>query len=121
MIIVVVNMTLGSVHILNPYFRWGIDYQAYIQQAALVYNGERNYNLLSSSLGPCYYPAGHIWHYYLLCLIHYRTEHAESIVKFLHVILHTCTMVFTTKIAYLYFTDSEERLKKQSQWKSMRA
>ena len=43
--------------------RYGIDYIAYLQQAGAVYNGERDYTKLSSNLGPCFYPAGHIWHY----------------------------------------------------------
>ena len=86
-------------------WRSGIDYIAYLQQAGAVYHGERDYLLLSSNLGPCYYPAGHIWHYMLAYMVHMQTEYAEFIIKFVHVLLHTLIIVFATKISYLYFTD----------------
>ena len=86
-----------------------------------MYYGERDYTWLSSNLGPCYYPAGHIWHYVLVFMLHLYTERAEIIVKFIHVIIHTLNIVFSTKIAYLYFSDEPERSKPESDWKSMRA
>lgn len=61
--IILVNVPLGCAYMYNVTFRYGIDYTPYIQQAGAVYHGERDYTKLSSTLGPCYYPAGHIWHY----------------------------------------------------------
>ena len=54
---------MGICELFNLKWRYGVDYVAYIQQAGAVYMGERDYTMLSSHLGPCYYPAGHIWHY----------------------------------------------------------
>lgn len=119
--VVLLNVPLGSVHLLSPNMRYGIDYIAYIQQAGAVYQGERDYVQLSSNLGPCYYPASHIYHYILAYMLHLQTEHAETIIKFVHVIIHTLIIIFATKIAYLYFADEKERSKPQSQWKCMQA
>jgi hypothetical protein len=33
--------------------------------------GERDYSKLSSNLGACYYPAGHIWHYIPVVKLHH--------------------------------------------------
>lgn len=41
--------------------------------------------------------------------------------KFVHVIIHTFTIVFATKIGYLYFAEDKERSKEESEWKSMKA
>ena len=83
--------------------RYGIDYVAYIQQAAAVYNGERDYTKLSSNLGPCFYPAGHLLHYLPVYWLHLQTVHAEMIIKFAHIIIHSLIIVYVTKICYLYF------------------
>ena len=62
--IFVINTVLGSPYLVEVTGeRYGIDYVAYIQQAGAVYNGERDYTKLSSNLGPCFYPAGHLLHY----------------------------------------------------------
>ena len=38
-------------------------------------------------------------------MLHLKTSHAEILMKFIHVIIHTVTQVYATKIAYLYFSD----------------
>lgn len=43
------------------------------------------------------------------------------IMKVVHVVVHTITIVFMTKIAYLYFSKDHGSGKPQSQWKSMQA
>ena len=48
----------------------GVDYSSYVQQAGAVYNGERNYSRVDGILGPAYYPAGNIWHYYPVYWLH---------------------------------------------------
>lgn len=80
-----------------------MDYVAYIQQAGAVYMGERNYALLSSHLGPCYYPAGHIWHYIPAYWLHLQTHHAETIIKFGHHVIHTICIMVVYNISRLYF------------------
>ena len=80
--IFVVHVGLGLPYLLDFTNRYGIDYVAYIQQAGAVYNGETDYSKLSSHLGPCYYPAGHLFHYMPAYWLHMQTEYAELIIKF---------------------------------------
>ena len=89
--------------------RYGVDYIAYIQQAGAYYNGETDYTKISSHLGPCYYPAGHIWHYLPAYWLHLQTEYAEIIIKAGHHVIHSMTIMFTVKIAYLYFDKDETK------------
>jgi len=104
-----INVPLGCLYLNNIDWRYGVDYIAYIQQAGAVWHGERDYTKLSSNLGPCYYPAGHIWQYIPAYWLHLQTEEAELIMKFIHIIVHTLTITFVTKIAYLYWsTESVE-------------
>jgi hypothetical protein len=58
-------------------------------------------------LGPCFYPAGHIWHYIPAYWLHLQTENAEYIVKFGHLVIHSLINVFVAKIAYVYFGDQK--------------
>ena len=72
-----------------------------------MYNGETDYTKLSSNLGPCFYPAGHIWHYIPAYWLHLQTEQAEVIIKFGHLVIHSLINVMVAKIAYLYFNDKK--------------
>jgi len=65
-----VNIILSIPELFELTNRFGIDYVAYLQQAGAVYNGETDYTMLSSTLGPCFYPAGHIWHYIPVYWLH---------------------------------------------------
>jgi len=105
----VLNMALSFCELFEITMRYGIDYNAYIQQAGAVYNGERDYTMLSSHLGPCYYPAGHIWHYIPAYWVHLQTDHAETIIKFGTHIIHSLLIVFVTKISYVYTRDPKGR------------
>ena len=58
--------------------------------------------------GPCYYPAGHLYHYMALNLIHMNTEHAERIVKLLHMLMHSFLICLTVKIAFIYFAEEKK-------------
>jgi len=109
-LIFVGNMLLSICEIFEISMRYGIDYNAYIQQAGAVYNGETDYTKLSSHLGPCYYPAGHIWHYIPAYWLHLQTDYAEYIIKFGHQIIHSLIIVFVTKISYVYFNDDGKSL-----------
>jgi hypothetical protein len=104
-----VNLALASIYLFEQTGdRYGIDYIAYIQQAAAVYNGETDYTRLSSNLGPCFYPAGHIWHYIPAYWLHLQTEYAEYIIKFGHLVIHSLINVVVAKIAYMYFDSEHE-------------
>ena len=109
------NLILSLPQLSDWQTRYGVDYVAYIQQAGAVYNGERDYAKLSSHLGPCYYPAGHIWHYIPAYWLHLSTESAEVIIKAGHHIIHSITILFVTKIAYQYFDcpDQDYNIKAQ--------
>ena len=54
----------------DPARQYAVDYNAYLQQANAVWMGERDYTKLSSNLGACFYPAGHIWHYIVVVWLH---------------------------------------------------
>lgn len=109
------NTLMGIIFLFNVSGgRYGIDYIAYLQQAAAVWNGETNYVKLSSNLGPCFYPAGHIWHYIPAVWLHLATEHAETIIKFGHLLIHSLINLFVGKIAYMYFRDILPKLQEAS-------
>jgi alpha-1,3-mannosyltransferase len=46
-----------------------IDWKTYIQQANLVFSGERDYSLIKGDSGPLVYPAGHVFIYALISLL----------------------------------------------------
>ena len=96
------SIILSLPYVFDITFRYGVDYVAYIQQAGAVYNGERDYTRLSSHLGPCYYPAGHIWHYLPAFWLHLQTQHAEQIIKVGHFVIYAVTLMLATHLAYLY-------------------
>jgi len=107
----VMNTLMGIIFLFNVSGgRYGIDYIAYLQQAAAVWNGETNYVKLSSNLGPCFYPAGHIWHYIPAVWLHLATEHAETIIKFGHLLIHSLINLFVGKIAYMYFKEDSTKV-----------
>jgi hypothetical protein len=70
------NFGLGSIQAFKVNQRYGIDYIAYLQQSYAVWMGETDYTKLSSNLGACYYPAGHIWNYFPAVWLHLKTEKA---------------------------------------------
>ena len=112
----VMNIILGLYKLVSvDGMRYGIDYIAYLQQAAAVWNGETDYTKLSSNLGPCFYPAGHIWHYIPAVWLHLYTEHAEIIIKFAHNIILCLVNYYITSIAYLYFPSAAKEFHYNSQ------
>ena len=102
MIVFFSSLILCIPYLFDVTFRYGVDYIAYIQQAGAVFNGERDYTKLSSHLGPCYYPAGHIWHYLPAFWLHMQTELAEYIIKMGHFFIYAVTLTLATHLAYLY-------------------
>ena len=71
--------------------------------------GERNYLKLSSSQGACYYPAGHIWHYIPVVLLHLHSDYAVEIMKLMHALMHQLTLVIVVKICYIFFGQEDEK------------
>lgn len=73
-------------------------------------------------MGPCFYPAGHLYHYLAAYWLHLQTEDAEYIIKFGHQVIHSLTIFFMVKMAYIYFAEekassSNEQKKKQDKKK----
>ena len=71
--------------------------------------GERDYTLLSSHLGPCYYPAGHIWHYIPAYWLHLKTHNAENFIKLVHQVIHTLCIMVVFLISHLYFRTNKNQ------------
>ena len=86
----------------NTNVPYGIDYTAYINQAAQFANGQTDYSQISSLQGPCFYPAGNIWHYLPVYYLHTYTHQAEYYMKFFHFVVHSVITVYMSKIAYKY-------------------
>ena len=57
--------------------RFGPDTTAYINQAGQFAMGQTNYWSISSGQGPCYYPAGHLWHYLPIYHAFTQTDYGE--------------------------------------------
>lgn len=93
---------------------YGVDYAAYLQQSHAVYMGERDYAMLSSSQGACYYPAGHIWQYFPVVWLHklefLRPGDAIRIMIVVHLVIQQVVLVVAAKIAYLYFAEPDDSL-----------
>lgn len=88
---------------------YGIDYTAYINQAAQFANGQTDYTQISSLQGPCFYPAGNILHYLPVYYLHTYTHQAEYIMKIVHFIVHSIISVTMSKIAFKYFEGEPHR------------
>lgn len=65
--------------------------------------GQTDYMGISSGQGPCFYPAGHLWHYSPIYFLYMYTEKAELIHKFLHILLHSGNISIVVSLAYKYF------------------
>jgi len=107
--VAIFNLILSAPYLYDPTIRVGGDYIAYIQQISAVYFGERDYSLLSSVLGPAYYPAGNFWQYMPIFQLHMLTDQAEFWSRLCHQGFHTAILFFVIKISYLYFYYSPEK------------
>lgn len=66
-------------------------------------SGQTDYGKISSPQGPCYYPAGHLWHYSPIYYMYLWTDQAEIYHKFIHLFLHSINMTVVVTVAYKYF------------------
>lgn len=101
----IINSVLSIPFLFEISERFGLDYSSYLQQMSAVYQGQMDYTKLSSTQGPCYYPAGHIYHYMFAYILHNYTEDAEVIMKAVHIVLHSAILMITIKVAFIYFAD----------------
>ena len=58
---------------------------------------------MSSLQGPCFYPAGNLWHYLPVYYLHMATTDAEYIMKYVHFLVHSIIIVLMSKTAFRYF------------------
>ena len=65
--------------------------------------------MISSLQGPCFYPAGNLYLYLPVYHLHMFTEDAEYIMKVVHFLIHSFTILIVSKIAYKYFKHSPFR------------
>mmetsp|Transcript_13789 Transcript_13789/g.21539 ORF Transcript_13789/g.21539 Transcript_13789/m.21539 type:complete len:346 (-) Transcript_13789:964-2001(-) len=93
------NLLFSLPNMIDQSRRFGIDYIAYLQQAGAFFHGERNYTQISSTLGPCFYPAGHLWHYYPVYWLHNTSDDAEKIMTLVFLLVHTALLVMAVAIA----------------------
>ena len=89
-----------------PFKGFGVDYTAYVNQAGQFISGQTNYLKITSVQGPCFYPAGHLWHYVPVYYLHIWTVHAESIMTVFHLLLLVFQHYLISVIAYRYFKDN---------------
>ena len=68
--IFIFNTLLAVPDFFETFKRMGVDYTAYVQQGGAFFRGETNYENISSHQGHCYYPGGHLMHYYVVYWLH---------------------------------------------------
>ena len=101
----VINIILHLPSMLIIQKRHGVDHTAYLNQAGQVVQGQRDYTLLDTNQGPCYYPAGHLWLYYLPYIFFQQCEQAEHYWKLFNYAMHSFTNFLVCQIGYSYFRD----------------
>ena len=87
----VINILLHLPSMLIIQKRHGVDHTAYLNQAGQVVQGQRDYTLLDTNQGPCYYPAGHLWLYYFPYKFFQQCEDAEHYWKIFNYCMHSFT------------------------------
>ena len=102
-LMVAINVIMYVPEFYKPFGRLGPDTTAYINQAGQFMSGQTNYEQLSSAQGPCYYPAGHLWHYSPFYFLFLSTDIAERILLAFHILLHTLSLVILCLLSYNYF------------------
>ena len=120
--LVLLNIPYGCVYTYNVNNWYGPEYLSQLQHASAVYNGERDYSAIYSHRGRVSKPAGYIYYCLFGQFVHMLAgQYGEQVMKFLHVIVHTVTQVYATKIAYLFFGENLRHFIKENSWTSMRA
>jgi Gpi18-like mannosyltransferase len=65
--------------------------------------GQTEYINISSIMGACFYPAGHLWHYAPIFKLLQGIAHSTLCLKIFHLILHTVSILVVSKVAFNYF------------------
>ena len=73
------------------------------EQASQFEAGQTNYMEINSHTGPCFNPAGHLWHYMLFVKLFYYSNDAYYIFKGIHCVLQSLTFAMVGQLAYKYF------------------
>lgn len=102
---VLVNILANLHQINNIDGKWGMDYWCYIEQATAFVMGETDYYKFGSTLGPAFYPGGHILLFTPMSLLHFATENAEMIIRAFFIGVGIATHGYAVKIAYLYYKE----------------
>jgi hypothetical protein len=92
-----------------PFLRYCDDYTAYITQASQFAYGQNNYTFISAAQGQIFYPASHLWHYWLAYKLHFFTQHSEFIMKLLHLILYATVQFCIGAITFQYFKNDHRK------------
>ncbi|KAK9450035.1 ALG3 protein-domain-containing protein [Limtongia smithiae] len=71
------DLALSSLVLLNISYT-EIDWEAYMQQVALVLKGERDYKNIKGGTGPIVYPAGHV---YIYSVLYKLTDNGQNIFR----------------------------------------
>jgi hypothetical protein len=102
----VVNSIYAAIMVQNVnfqiynYLESGNDYHPYLMQAYQVYKGVTDYTKLSSNEGPCFYPAGHVWHYLMAVFIHINTNHPFLVMRLVHLAIYQICSHLVVRLAY---------------------
>lgn len=97
-----INVIANLPHLNSIDKKWGMDYWCYIEQATAFVLGETDYFKFGSSLGPAFYPGGHLLLFTPMALLHFATENAEMIIRLFFIGTGIVTHVFAVKIGFLY-------------------
>ena len=106
---VLANFILMCSTLLQPWYRYGVDTTAYINQAGQFWSGQTLYEDITSLQGPCFYPAGHLWHYVPIYIMFKSTDDALKYLKIIHACLHTGIVFVVAKIAFKYFKNAPQK------------
>lgn len=88
---------------------YGVDTTAYLIQAGQVALGQTTYFNISSTQGPCYYPAGHLWYHSIFFHLFRSTPHAFFIFKLYYILIHLVQLLVISLTAFNYLKDSPLR------------
>lgn len=105
----IVNIFLGLVYVfdVSTKGRYGDKYTQYLQEAQSFYLGQRDFMKLGGHSSKVENPAGHVWHYTLVLLLHNMTNRGEQLMKLIHVIVHSLINYVMSELAYMYTIDKK--------------
>ena len=86
------------------------DVPAYLTQGKEFWRGQTNYTLIGGLMGPCFYPAGHLWLYAIIDKYIFSTfVHCEMIFEIFNIMVQTCSLYIIISLARRYFNAEPSR------------